>query len=167
MLKLSQSVKHTYWYIFCRYVGNLDPSVTEALLMALFGQIGPCKSCKIIHEVSGRSIFVAAVPAHKALPEVKEWPLRRSNENSQNSLVMCIMEFMTVFNNACGTFFFYIMQSILVCIVSKRQKQVLNLCLCQLPVCESCLIAHPAGRYSAQTTVEILLGHYWLDPQST
>lgn len=34
-----------------RYVGNLDPSVTETLIMALFGQIGPCKSCKIIHEV--------------------------------------------------------------------------------------------------------------------
>ncbi|XP_060064558.1 nucleolysin TIAR-like isoform X1 [Ylistrum balloti] len=35
------------------YVGNLDPSVTESLIIALFGQIGPCKSCKIIHEVSG------------------------------------------------------------------------------------------------------------------
>ncbi|XP_070210914.1 nucleolysin TIAR-like [Littorina saxatilis] len=32
------------------YVGNLDATVSEALLMALFGQIGPCKSCKIIHE---------------------------------------------------------------------------------------------------------------------
>ncbi|XP_061185867.1 nucleolysin TIAR-like [Saccostrea echinata] len=34
------------------YVGNLDPSVTETLIMALFGQIGPCKSCKIIHETT-------------------------------------------------------------------------------------------------------------------
>lgn len=32
------------------YVGNLDPSVTEGLIMTLFGQIGPCKSCKIILE---------------------------------------------------------------------------------------------------------------------
>ncbi|XP_052773737.1 nucleolysin TIAR-like isoform X10 [Mya arenaria] len=34
------------------YVGNLDPSVTEGLIMTLFGQIGPCKSCKIILETS-------------------------------------------------------------------------------------------------------------------
>lgn len=32
------------------YVGNLSPHVTEDLLIALFGQIGECKSCKIIHE---------------------------------------------------------------------------------------------------------------------
>lgn len=32
------------------YVGNLAPTVTEDLLMALFGQIGQCKSCKIINE---------------------------------------------------------------------------------------------------------------------
>jgi nucleolysin TIA-1/TIAR len=32
------------------YIGNLDPSVSEELLMALFTQIGPCKNCKIIHE---------------------------------------------------------------------------------------------------------------------
>jgi len=32
------------------YVGNLSPHVNEDLLMALFGQIGECKSCKIIHE---------------------------------------------------------------------------------------------------------------------
>ena len=34
------------------YVGNLDPSVTESLILALFGQIGPCKSCKIIYETT-------------------------------------------------------------------------------------------------------------------
>lgn len=38
-------------HLFHRYVGNLDPSVTESLILALFGQIGPCKSCKIIYEV--------------------------------------------------------------------------------------------------------------------
>ncbi|XP_041370690.1 nucleolysin TIA-1-like isoform X3 [Gigantopelta aegis] len=32
------------------YVGNLDPSVSETLILALFGQMGPCKSCKIISE---------------------------------------------------------------------------------------------------------------------
>jgi nucleolysin TIA-1/TIAR len=32
------------------YVGNLETTVTEDLLLALFGQIGPCKGCKIIHE---------------------------------------------------------------------------------------------------------------------
>jgi len=32
------------------YVGNLDPSVTEELLLALFGQIGMVRSCKIIRE---------------------------------------------------------------------------------------------------------------------
>jgi len=32
------------------YVGNLHPSVTEALLLSLFGQMGPVKGCKIIRE---------------------------------------------------------------------------------------------------------------------
>ncbi|CAF1019698.1 unnamed protein product [Didymodactylos carnosus] len=32
------------------YVGNLENTVTEDLLLALFTQIGPCKGCKIIHE---------------------------------------------------------------------------------------------------------------------
>ncbi|GFS72552.1 TIA-1-like protein [Nephila pilipes] len=32
------------------YVGNLDPTVTEELILALFGQIGPVKGCKIIQE---------------------------------------------------------------------------------------------------------------------
>lgn len=43
--------KHLF-HLFDSYVGNLDPSVTEGLIMTLFGQIGPCKSCKIILEVS-------------------------------------------------------------------------------------------------------------------
>lgn len=32
------------------YVGNLHPSANETLLMALFGQMGPVKGCKIIRE---------------------------------------------------------------------------------------------------------------------
>lgn len=35
-----------------RYVGNLSRDVTEALILELFGQIGPCKSCKMIVDVS-------------------------------------------------------------------------------------------------------------------
>ncbi|XP_021938861.1 nucleolysin TIAR-like isoform X1 [Zootermopsis nevadensis] len=34
------------------YVGNLDASVSEDLVCALFSQIGPVKGCKIIREVS-------------------------------------------------------------------------------------------------------------------
>lgn len=34
-----------------RYVGNLDASVSEDLVCALFSQIGPVKGCKIIREV--------------------------------------------------------------------------------------------------------------------
>ncbi|XP_064603868.1 nucleolysin TIAR-like isoform X2 [Liolophura sinensis] len=32
------------------YVGNLDPVVTEDLVLTLFGKLGACKGCKIIHE---------------------------------------------------------------------------------------------------------------------
>ncbi|GFR86637.1 nucleolysin TIA-1/TIAR [Elysia marginata] len=32
------------------YVGNLNENVTEDFLLAIFGQIGPCKCCKIIKE---------------------------------------------------------------------------------------------------------------------
>ncbi len=35
------------------YVGNLHPSVTEELMLTLFGQIGPVKGCKIIREPGG------------------------------------------------------------------------------------------------------------------
>ncbi len=35
------------------YVGNLHPSVTEELILALFNQIGPVKGCKIIRETAG------------------------------------------------------------------------------------------------------------------
>uniref|UniRef100_A0A7N8WZR8 Nucleolysin TIAR n=1 Tax=Mastacembelus armatus TaxID=205130 RepID=A0A7N8WZR8_9TELE len=34
------------------YVGNLSRDVTEILILQLFTQIGPCKSCKMITEVS-------------------------------------------------------------------------------------------------------------------
>ena len=32
------------------YVGNLDPQITEDLILALFSQIGAVSNCKIIHE---------------------------------------------------------------------------------------------------------------------
>lgn len=34
-----------------RYVGNLSRDVTEALILQLFSQIGPCKNCKMIMDV--------------------------------------------------------------------------------------------------------------------
>jgi nucleolysin TIA-1/TIAR len=49
------------------YVGNLSPHVTEDLLIALFGQIGECKSCKIIHEPGNDPYaFVEFVESHAA-----------------------------------------------------------------------------------------------------
>ncbi|CAG0917189.1 unnamed protein product [Notodromas monacha] len=38
------------------YVGNLDASASEELILALFGVIGPVKGCKIIHE----NVFLGA-----------------------------------------------------------------------------------------------------------
>ena len=35
------------------YVGNLDPSVTEQLIMVTFQAIGEVKSCKLIREPTG------------------------------------------------------------------------------------------------------------------
>lgn len=49
------------------YVGNLSPHVTEDLLIALFGQIGECKSCKIIHEPGNDPYaFVEFTESHSA-----------------------------------------------------------------------------------------------------
>ncbi len=45
------------WYFFVRYVGNLDPALTEDLIITLFSQIGDCKGCKIIHEVGMNYCF--------------------------------------------------------------------------------------------------------------
>uniref|UniRef100_A0A673G199 Nucleolysin TIA-1-like n=1 Tax=Sinocyclocheilus rhinocerous TaxID=307959 RepID=A0A673G199_9TELE len=39
------------------YVGNLSRDVTEALIMQLFGQIGPCKSCKMIADTAGNDPY--------------------------------------------------------------------------------------------------------------
>lgn len=38
--------------LVCRYVGNLSRDVTEPLILQVFTQIGPCKSCKMIVDVS-------------------------------------------------------------------------------------------------------------------
>jgi uncharacterized membrane protein YfcA len=48
---------------YLSYVGNLDPSVTEELLVTLFGQLGACKGCKLIHEVSEQTISVSCYAA--------------------------------------------------------------------------------------------------------
>ncbi|MBZ3883849.1 Nucleolysin TIAR [Sciurus carolinensis] len=39
-----------YFFFSFRYVGNLSRDVTEVLILQLFSQIGPCKSCKMITE---------------------------------------------------------------------------------------------------------------------
>jgi hypothetical protein len=44
-------ITNAFFFFEYSYVGNLDPSVTEELIMVLFGQIGTVKGCKIIHEV--------------------------------------------------------------------------------------------------------------------
>lgn len=48
------------------YVGNLDPSVSEELLMALFTQMGPCKTCKIIHEPTSDPYAFIEFTEHQA-----------------------------------------------------------------------------------------------------
>lgn len=39
------------FFVSPRYVGNLSREVTEILILQLFSQIGPCKSCKMITDV--------------------------------------------------------------------------------------------------------------------
>jgi len=48
------------------YVGNLDPSISEELLMALFSQIGHCKNCKIIHEPTSDPYAFIEFTEHQA-----------------------------------------------------------------------------------------------------
>ncbi|PWA26827.1 hypothetical protein CCH79_00001160, partial [Gambusia affinis] len=40
-----------------QYVGNLSRDVTEALILELFSQIGPCKSCKMIVDTAGHDPY--------------------------------------------------------------------------------------------------------------
>ncbi|KAK1792217.1 hypothetical protein P4O66_012175, partial [Electrophorus voltai] len=40
-----------------RYVGNLSREVTEALILQVFTQIGPCKSCKMIIDTAGNDPY--------------------------------------------------------------------------------------------------------------
>ncbi|KAM3925688.1 cytotoxic granule associated RNA binding protein TIA1 isoform 2-T2 [Leptodactylus fuscus] len=39
------------------YVGNLSRDVTEALILQVFSQIGPCKSCKMIMDTAGNDPY--------------------------------------------------------------------------------------------------------------
>lgn len=48
------------------YVGNLDQSVTEDLLCALFGQMGAVKSCKIIREASSDPYAFIEYASHQS-----------------------------------------------------------------------------------------------------
>ncbi|ETE73027.1 hypothetical protein L345_01140, partial [Ophiophagus hannah] len=40
-----------------KYVGNLSRDVTEALILQLFSQIGPCKNCKMIMDTAGNDPY--------------------------------------------------------------------------------------------------------------
>lgn len=51
-----------------RYVGNLSREVTEILILQLFSQIGPCKTCKMITDVRSH--------ASKCSKEYKEETLK-------------------------------------------------------------------------------------------
>lgn len=48
------------------YVGNLDQTVTEDLLCALFGQMGAVKSCKIIREASSDPYAFIEYASHQS-----------------------------------------------------------------------------------------------------
>lgn len=71
-----------------RYVGNLSRDVTEALILQVFSQIGPCKSCKMIIDVSFKVTHFA-------------WVLWRGSEFNPHDLVFqtagndpyCFVEF--------------------------------------------------------------------------
>ncbi|NXE99931.1 TIA1 protein, partial [Menura novaehollandiae] len=43
--------------LILRYVGNLSRDVTEALILQLFSQIGPCKNCKMIMDTAGNDPY--------------------------------------------------------------------------------------------------------------
>lgn len=45
--------------LVCRYVGNLSRDVTEPLIVQVFTQIGPCKSCKMIVDVSAPALIIS------------------------------------------------------------------------------------------------------------
>lgn len=59
------------------YVGNLDVSVTEDLILALFGQIGQVKGCKIIRDATSEyhrnNGLLAAPPFLRAAQHVSNF----------------------------------------------------------------------------------------------
>ena len=77
-LNLSKLIDRHIWFSFQRYeimdgegtktlyVGNLHPSVSEELILALFGQIGPVKGCKIIREPGGGDPYCFVEFTHHA-----------------------------------------------------------------------------------------------------
>ena len=61
------------------YVGNLDFSVTEELILALFGQIGPVKGCKIIREPGGGDPYCFVEFTHHAAASAALTAMNRRN----------------------------------------------------------------------------------------
>lgn len=46
---LHRSLEHDV-FLYCSYIGNLDPKVTEQLLLEIFSAIGPVQGCKLIKD---------------------------------------------------------------------------------------------------------------------
>jgi len=61
------------------YVGNLDYSVTEELILALFGQIGPVKGCKIIREPGGGDPYCFVEFTHHSAASAALTAMNRRN----------------------------------------------------------------------------------------
>jgi len=61
------------------YVGNLDHSVTEELILALFGQIGPVKGCKIIREPGGGDPYCFVEFTHHSAASAALTAMNRRN----------------------------------------------------------------------------------------
>jgi len=61
------------------YVGNLDHQVTEELVLALFGQIGPVKGCKIIREPGGGDPYCFVEFTHHSAASAALTAMNRRN----------------------------------------------------------------------------------------
>uniref|UniRef100_H3D7H4 TIA1 cytotoxic granule-associated RNA binding protein n=1 Tax=Tetraodon nigroviridis TaxID=99883 RepID=H3D7H4_TETNG len=91
------------------YVGNLSRDVTEALILELFGQIGPCKSCKMIVDTAGHDPYcfvefyehrhatatIAAMNGRKILgKEVKvNWATTPTSQKKDTSISIILLKF--------------------------------------------------------------------------
>lgn len=82
-------MKSTSSFIF-RYVGNLSRDVTEILILQLFTQIGPCKSCKMITEVNSHTCGFTYY-WDLLLENQVQWGGQDSSEYCFNHTLACII----------------------------------------------------------------------------